>query len=111
MPAFALGAEAPNTRPMQRPPIGRHLIDGALLRRTFGVFGPTEAVMQITAVAVALVAADRRPDETFPTGHALLAASGAAFAAAVIRAPGTGRSATSLSDDQQRRAAHRQQPG
>ena len=84
MPALALGAEAPTTQAMQRPPIGRHLIDGALLRRVFGVLGPTEAVMEMAAFLVALVAAGWRPGETFPTGHALLAASGAAFAAAVI---------------------------
>ncbi|MDO9173691.1 MAG: cation transporting ATPase C-terminal domain-containing protein, partial [Actinomycetota bacterium] len=52
--------------------------------RVFGVLGPTEAVMEMTAFVVALVAAGWRPGDTFPTGHALLAASGAAFAAVVI---------------------------
>ena len=64
--------------------MGRHLIDGALLRRVFGVLGPTEAVVEMTAFVVALVAAGWRPGDTFPTGHALVAASGAAFAAVVI---------------------------
>jgi calcium-translocating P-type ATPase len=84
LPALALGAEPPNTRALARPPTGRHLIDGALLRRVFGVLGPTEAVMEMTAFIVALVAAGWRPGDSFPTGHALMAASGAAFAAVVI---------------------------
>ena len=84
LPALALGAEPPNTRALTRPPMGRHLIDGALLRRVFGVLGPTEALMEMTAFVVALLAAGWRPGQSFPTGHALAAASGAAFAAVVI---------------------------
>jgi len=84
LPALALGAEAPNPRALERPPMGRHLIDGALLRRVFGVLGPTEAVMEMTAFLVALLAAGWRPGDSFPTGNALMAASGAAFAAVVI---------------------------
>ena len=84
LPALALGAEPPNPRALARPPVGRHLIDGALLRRVFGVLGPTEAVMEMTAFIVALVAAGWRPGDSFPTGNALMAASGAAFAAVVI---------------------------
>jgi magnesium-transporting ATPase (P-type) len=84
LPALALGAEPPNVRALARPPMGRHLIDAPLLRRVFFVLGPTEAVMEMTAFVVALVAAGWRPGESFPTGHALAAASGAAFAAVVI---------------------------
>jgi magnesium-transporting ATPase (P-type) len=84
LPALAVGAEPPNTRAFARPPMGRHLIDGALLRRVFCVIGPTEALMEMTAFLVALLAAGWRPGDSFPTGHALLAASGAAFAAVVI---------------------------
>ena len=84
LPALALGAEAPNTRALARPPMGRHLIDGPLLRRVFGVLGPAEAVMEMTAFVVALMASGWRAGDTFPTGHALAAASGAAFAAVVI---------------------------
>ena len=40
--------------------------------------------MEMTAFVVALVAAGWRPGESFPTGHALGPASGAAFAAVVI---------------------------
>jgi magnesium-transporting ATPase (P-type) len=84
LPALALGAEPANVRALQRPPLGRHLIDGALLRRVFAVLGPAEAVMEMTAFVVALLAAGWRPGDSFPTGHALLAASGAAFAAVVF---------------------------
>jgi magnesium-transporting ATPase (P-type) len=84
LPALALGAEAPNTRALARPPMGRHLIDAALLRRVFCVLGPAEAFVEMTAFVVALMAAGWRPGDTFPTGHALAAASGAAFAAVVI---------------------------
>ncbi len=84
LPALALGAEPPNERILARPPLGRHLIDGALLRRVFGVLGPTEAVMEMTAFLVALLAAGWRLGDSFPTGHALAAASGAAFTAVVI---------------------------
>ncbi|MGQ0432470.1 MAG: cation-translocating P-type ATPase [Microthrixaceae bacterium] len=84
LPALALGAEAPNTSALAHPPRGHHLIDGALLRRVFGVLGPTEAAMEMTAFVVALIAAGWWPGESFPTGAALLAASGAAFAAVVV---------------------------
>jgi calcium-translocating P-type ATPase len=84
LPALALGAEAPNSRALSRPPMGRHLIDGALLRRVFCVLGPAEAVVEMSAFVVALMAAGWRPGESFPTGHALAAASGAAFTAVVI---------------------------
>lgn len=84
LPALALGAEPPNTRALARPPLGRHLVDAALMRRVFGVLGPAEALMVMTAFLVGLLAAGWRPGESFPTGHALDAASGAAFAAVVI---------------------------
>ena len=38
----------------------------------------------MAAFIAALVAAGWRPGDSFPTGHALLAASGAAFAAVVL---------------------------
>jgi magnesium-transporting ATPase (P-type) len=84
LPALALGAEPPSERALLRPPMGRHLIDAALLRRVFGVLGPAEAAMEMAAFVVALWVAGWRPGESFPTGDALLAASGAAFAAVVI---------------------------
>ena len=84
LPAIALGDEAPSPGVLLRPPESRHLIDRALLVRVFGVLGPAEAFAEMTAFLVAMVAAGWRPGNTFPTGHALLAASGAAFAAVVI---------------------------
>jgi magnesium-transporting ATPase (P-type) len=84
LPALALGIEAPNPRVLHQPPEGRHLIDRKLLVRVFGVLGPTEAVLEMSAFVVALVAAGWRPGEAFPTGRALLAASGAAFATVVL---------------------------
>jgi magnesium-transporting ATPase (P-type) len=84
LPALALGAEPPTDRALRRPPEGRHLIDATLVRRVFGVLGPAEAVLEMTAFVVALVAAGWRPGDTFPEGDALLAASGAAFAAVVF---------------------------
>jgi Cation transporting ATPase, C-terminus len=64
--------------------MGRHLIDRALLLRVFAVLGPAEAVVEMAALLAALLAAGWRPGQSFPTGHALVAASGAAFAAVVI---------------------------
>jgi hypothetical protein len=69
---------------LAQPPTSRHLIDRALLRRVFGVLGPTESVMAMTAFLVALAAAGWRPGQVFPSGDALLAASGAAFVAVVV---------------------------
>ena len=84
LPALALGNEAPSRGVLQRPPESRHLIDRPLVVRAFGVLGLAEAVAEMTAFVVALVAAGWRPGDAFPTGHALMAASGAAFAAVVL---------------------------
>ncbi|CAN5432874.1 cation-transporting P-type ATPase [soil metagenome] len=84
LPALALGNEAPSPGVLDRPPEQRHLIDRTLLVRVFGVLGPTEAVVEMSAFLVALAAAGWRPGDPFPTGHALLAASGAAFAAVIF---------------------------
>ncbi len=84
LPALALGGEPAGEDTMTRPPERRHLIDGALLRRVFGVLGPAEAMVEMLAFTVGLLAAGWRPGEDFPTGHALMAASGAAFSAVVF---------------------------
>jgi magnesium-transporting ATPase (P-type) len=84
LPALALGAEPPTERAIRQPLGDRHLIDGVLARRVFGVLGPAEAGMEMLAFVVAFLAAGWRPGETFPTGGPLLAASGAAFAAVVF---------------------------
>jgi calcium-translocating P-type ATPase len=84
LPALALGAEPPSPGLLSRPLTGRHLIDSSLLRRVFGVLGPTEAVIEMAAFVTGLVAVGWRPGDSFPTGNQLLAASGAAFAAVVL---------------------------
>jgi calcium-translocating P-type ATPase len=84
LPAIALGSEAANPGVLLRPPESRHLIDRPLMVRVFAVLGPTEALAEMTAFIVALLASGWRPGHSFPVGHALMAASGAAFAAVVI---------------------------
>ena len=84
LPALALGAEAPSAGVLERPPERRHVIDRRLVGRVFGVLGPAEAAVEMTAFVVALIAAGWRPGLSFPEGHALLAASGAAFIAVVV---------------------------
>ena len=68
LPALALGAENPTPGVLDRPPERRHLIDRRLLVRVFGVLGPVEALFEMTAFVVALVAAGWRPGDAFPTG-------------------------------------------
>ncbi|MEO8694730.1 MAG: cation-transporting P-type ATPase [Acidimicrobiales bacterium] len=94
LPALALGAEPthPHVEELPTPlPIEptsgrrrRHLFDRVVLRRAFGVLGPTEAAVEIAAFLTSLAASGWRPGESFPTGAALATASGAAFAAVVI---------------------------
>jgi len=84
LPALALGAERPPARLLDRPPIRGHIIDRAVVRRAFGRFGPTEALIAMIAFVVTFVAAGWRPGQPFPTDSTLLAASGAAFTAVVL---------------------------
>ena len=84
LPALALGSEPPSPGILTRPPERRHLIDRTLFVRAFGVLGPTEALIEMSAFLVGLLAAGWRPGQAFPTGHALMAASGAAFSAVVL---------------------------
>ena len=83
-PALALGAEPPDPRVLTGPPIRRHLLDGPLLVRAFGVLGGAEAIVALTAFVATFVAAGWRPYQAFPAGATLLAASGAAFTAIVF---------------------------
>ena len=84
LPALALGAEPPGAHLLEQPPIRRHLLDRRLFLRAFGVLGPVEAAVELTAFLAAFVAAGWRPGDTFPEGQQLLAASGAAFTAVVL---------------------------
>ena len=83
LPALALGAEPAAADVLRRPPEGRHLIDRALLVRVFGVLGPAEAVAEMVAFLVVLLAGGWALGAT-PTDALLLAASGTAFTAVVI---------------------------
>jgi calcium-translocating P-type ATPase len=83
-PALALGAEPARGRLASGPSTGRRLFDRSVLIRVFAVLGPVEALIEMTAFVVAMYAAGWRPSEPFPTGLALTAASGAAFAAVVL---------------------------
>ena len=84
LPALALGAEPPAPGVLARPPIRHHLLDRRLFSRAFGVLGPVEAAVELTAFLAVFVASGWRPGDAFPGGVVLLAASGAAFTAVVI---------------------------
>jgi magnesium-transporting ATPase (P-type) len=83
LPALALGAEPPNERVLQGRVRTTRLIDGALLRRVFGVLGPAEAVAEMFAFASVLIAGGWAWAEE-PSDHLLGVASGAAFTSVVL---------------------------
>lgn len=82
--AVALGAEPPAKHLLDGPPVRGRLMNGTVLRRAFGILGPLEALLTLTAFVVSLVALGWRPGEPFPTGPDLMAASGAAFMTVVL---------------------------
>jgi magnesium-transporting ATPase (P-type) len=84
LPALALGAEQPRAGTLTRGPVRGHLLDRRVVGRAFGVLGPAEALMVMAAFFAAFVSTGWRPGEPFPTGTALMVASGAAFAAVVL---------------------------
>jgi magnesium-transporting ATPase (P-type) len=81
--AVALGAEPPARHLLTGPPVSGRLMNGTVLRRAFGVLGPTEAVWSMLAFVVVFLSAGWRPGQPFPGGAVALAASGAAFMAVV----------------------------
>ena len=83
LPALALGTEPASPEVLHSPPEKRHLLDGALLRRVFGVLGPCQAAVEMLAFLAVLVTAGWRWGET-PPAEVMFAASGAAFAAVVL---------------------------
>ena len=83
LPALALGIEPASPRALVGPPDRRRLIDRRLLQRVFGVLGPAQAVVEMFAFISVLWASGWRPGDA-PSEHALLGASGAAFAAVVL---------------------------
>ncbi|PUB23435.1 cation transport ATPase-like protein [Promicromonospora sp. AC04] len=83
LPALALGAEPPRGTTMRRRPSTGALIDRAVLRRAFGVLGPAEAVVAMSAFLVVLGLA-RWTFGATPAVSVLAGASGATFAAVVL---------------------------
>jgi magnesium-transporting ATPase (P-type) len=88
MSAVALGAEPPSRNVLARKPVSGRLLNRSVARRAFGVFGPVEAFLSMAAFLVALVVAGWNPGDTFPSGVALEAASGAAFMTVVFAQAG-----------------------
>jgi len=84
LPALALGAERPGPTALRGPPLRGRLLDRGVLRRAFGVLGPAEAALVMVAFVATFLASGWRPGAAFPGGRVALAASGAAFSAAVI---------------------------
>jgi magnesium-transporting ATPase (P-type) len=82
--ATALGAEPPRHDVLQRPPAAGRLLDRSVARRAFGLMGPVEGLLTMSAFFVSLLASGWVPGNPFPAGSALLMASGAAFATVVI---------------------------
>jgi magnesium-transporting ATPase (P-type) len=82
--AVALGAEPPARHLLDDPPVRGRLLTGTVLRRAFGLLGPTITAGTMLAFVLSLVAAGWHPGDAFPDGHALMAASGAAFMTVVI---------------------------
>jgi magnesium-transporting ATPase (P-type) len=56
----------------------------SVLRRAFGLLGPLEAGLSMVAFLVSLAVVGWRRGGSFPTGHDLMAASGAAFLTVVL---------------------------
>jgi magnesium-transporting ATPase (P-type) len=83
LPALALGAEPPSARVLDGPAPAGDLVDRSLLTRAFGVLGPTEAAVELTAFTLVLVAGGWVWGQV-PDAGLLATASGTAFAAVVL---------------------------
>ena len=84
LPAVALGAEPPAPRTLDGPPVRGRLLNRTVAIRALAIAGPIEALLGMCAFVLSLLASGWRPGEPFPTGPALLAASGATFATVVL---------------------------
>jgi calcium-translocating P-type ATPase len=82
--AAALGPEPATDDLLGRPPISGRLLDRRVAVRAFGVLGPTEAAFGMVAFVAAMFVDGWRPGDDFPTGTALMAASGATFLTVVL---------------------------
>ena len=81
--AAALGAERPARTVLERPPVTGRLLNRTVLRRAFGLLGPTVAAATMVAFLVSYVAMGWRPGDPFDEAD-LAAASGAAFMTVVF---------------------------
>ena len=82
--AVALGAEPPSAHLLDGPPVSGKLMDRTVLRRAFGVLGPTIAAVSMGAFVVSLMALGWRPGEPWPGAADIAAASGATFMTIVL---------------------------
>jgi len=82
--AVALGSEAPSPHLLDGPPMSGRLMDRTVLRRAFGVLGPTIAAVSMLAFVASLVVQGWRPGGTLPDAAGIAAASGAAFLTVVL---------------------------
>lgn len=73
------------------------MLDAAVLRRVFGVLGPTQAVVEMVAFVAVLMASGWRWGQV-PDAGAVASASGAAFASVVLGQVGNAYACRSTSD-------------
>jgi len=83
LPALALGAEPANPKTMQGPAKAGKLIDARLVRRAFGILGPTEAAVSMLAFLTVLLVSGWTWGAT-PATAVVAGASGALFTAVVL---------------------------
>lgn len=79
LPALALGVEPPGEHTLEGAARRHRIVDRGLLIRAFGVLGPTEAVLSMSAFLLVLISHGWHLGSTPPAG-VLAAASGTAFA-------------------------------
>ncbi len=82
--AVALGAEPPSGHLLDGPPVQGKLMNRTVLRRAFGVLGPTIAAASMAAFLVSMLAQGWGRGTPWPDEAALAAASGATFMTVVL---------------------------
>jgi calcium-translocating P-type ATPase len=82
--AVALGAEPPGAHLLDGPPVSGKLMNRTVLRRAFGLLGPTVAAASMVAFVVSMWALGWRPDRPWPDASGIAAASGATFITIVL---------------------------
>jgi len=82
--AVALGSERPSPHLLDGPPVAGRLMDRLVVRRAFGVLGPTIAAATMFNFVVCLMVQGWRPGQPYPDAAGIAAASGAAFMTVVL---------------------------